>query len=167
MTLHLNAIEWLCKKGSGYDALSQEERDVIMQFALLWSYFESKALDTNASASKIVELSKLWENKKQLKIESFESLLSYFRNRYVQNGVFTTYFDALRLRRNDNKQLVEDVLKGKNKNIGDIVAALLIIVYRLRNNLFHGAKWGYGISGQLNNFTNANELLMHALDLDD
>lgn len=163
----MNPLEWLCTKGTGYDALSQEERDAIMHFALLWSIFEAKVLDTNASASKIVELSKLWENKKLLKIESFETLLSYFQNRYVQNGMFTTYFDSLQLRRNDNKQLVEDVLKGKNKNIGDIVAALLTIVYRLRNNLFHGAKWDYGISGQLNNFTNANELLMHALDLDD
>jgi len=70
----------------------------------------------------------------------------------------------LLLRENDNEPLVVSVLKGENNNPADIVGALLIIVFRLRNNLFHGAKWAYGIAGQLDNFSNANEVLMAALD---
>jgi hypothetical protein len=42
--------------------------------------------------------------------------------------------------------------------------ALLVIVYRLRNNLFHGEKWEGGISGQKDNFDNANRVLIAALE---
>lgn len=61
--------------------------------------------------------------------------------------------------------MVEAVLKGENANLGDTAAALLIVIYRLRNNLFHGVKWAYGIRGQRENFENANALLMSALEL--
>lgn len=61
----------------------------------------------------------------------------------------TEYFAGLHLRRNDNFALVSEVLKGANRNHADGVAALLIVVLRLRNNLFHGVKWAYGIRGQL------------------
>jgi hypothetical protein len=59
---------------------------------------------------------------------------------------------------------VRAVLKGENTNPADCVAVLLIVAFRLRNNLFHGVKWAYGIRGQLGNFTNANEALMAALE---
>ena len=44
-------------------------------------------------------------------------------------------------------------------------AGLLIVVYRLRNNLFHGLKWAYAIRGQHANFGNANTALARALEL--
>lgn len=47
----------------------------------------------------------------------------------------------------------------------ECAAAALIIVYRFRNNLFHGTKWGYGIRGQFDNFRHANDVLMAALDV--
>ena len=42
--------------------------------------------------------------------------------------------------------------------------ALLMIVWRLRNNLFHGAKWAYGLRDQRENFTHANSVLMRLLE---
>ena len=161
----MNPIAWLCAKAPGFAALTQEERDAIMHFALLWSLFEADVLGARACARSIAEVSKRWETEGRLKAESFSSCLSYFRRRYFENNEFTDHFAGLHFRRNDNQHLVESVLKGENKNVGDIAAALLIIVYRLRNNLFHGVKWAYGIQGQLSNFTNANSLLMLALDL--
>ena len=41
---------------------------------------------------------------------------------------------------------------------------MLTIIYRYRNNLFHGVKWGYELADQLHNFTHANNALMKALD---
>ncbi len=84
--------------------------------------------------------------------------------RYFQNGDPTEHFRGLNLRRNDNIELVRAVLSGTNTNPADSVAALLIVVFRLRNNLFHGVKWAYGIRGQLSNFMNANMSLMAALE---
>ncbi|CCE97846.1 Hypothetical protein SFHH103_03354 [Sinorhizobium fredii HH103] len=39
-----------------------------------------------------------------------------------------------------------------------------MIVWRFRNNLFHGEKWAYQLQDQLSNFTNANAVLMRLLE---
>lgn len=161
----MDPINWLCAKAPGFQDLSQDERNAIMHFALLSSLFEAAVLDTHACAGSIIEVSKRWENEGRLKAESYADPLAYFRNRHVQNNNLTEHFAGLNLRNNDSPELVEAVLKGEDGNVGDTMAALLIIVYRLRNNLFHGVKWDYELRGQLGNFTNANALLMLALDV--
>ena len=163
----MNPIKWLCEKDPGFNALSKEEREAIMHFSLLWSFFEAKALNTKASANSILALVHKWARAGRLSIESFTQNLAYFRNRYFNNGTTTHHFVGLNLRRNDNQELVLAVLKGDNINPADCVAVLLIIVYRLRNNLFHGVKWAYDICEQLDNFTNANEALIAALETND
>jgi hypothetical protein len=160
----MKPIEWLCTKAPGFSNLTDEERTAIMNFSLLWSFFEAETLHTNACANNIVALVHKWESDGRLNITPFSSSLTYFRNRYFKNGTFTSNFEGLHLRRNDCPGLVNEVLKGDNTNPVNSVAALLIIVFRLRNNLFHGTKWAYGIGGQLDNFTNANIALMAALD---
>ena len=45
-----------------------------------------------------------------------------------------------------------------------MVAVILIVIYRFRNNLFHGVKWEYELRGQLDNFNHANQVLMAAYD---
>lgn len=97
-------------------------------------------------------------------LEVFTSALDYFRKRYVDDGEATEDFDGLYFRRNDKKSLVLSVLKSEDADVGDCVGSLLIIVLRLRNNLFHGRKWEYGIQGQFENFSHANEVLMAVLD---
>jgi len=57
----------------------------------------------------------------------------------------------------DFERLTLDVAKVLWKD-ADCVASLLIVVYGFRNNLFHGAKWGYELEGQLQNFTMANDM---------
>ncbi len=42
---------------------------------------------------------------------------------------------------------------------------MIIIVYRLRNNLFHGEKWSYYFKDQLGNFTHASTILMRTVEL--
>lgn len=105
-----------------------------------------------------------WKSDGRLNIVPFAENLAYFRNRYFNQGGFTEHFQGLMLRQNDSPELVSAVLRGDNSNDSDAVSALLIIVFRLRNNLFHGVKWAYGIRGQLGNFTNASTVLMAALD---
>lgn len=135
-----------------------------MHFSLLWSFFEAEALQTNASAQSILMLSHEWVRTDRLKIAYYAQNLAYFKNRYFKNGEPTEHFGGLKLRQNDSPALVSAVLKGDNINVADNVAALLIVVFRLRNNLFHGVKWAYEIRDQLNNFTNANTVLMAALE---
>ena len=47
----------------------------------------------------------------------------------------------------------------------EVVAVVLIIVYRYRKNLFHGVKWSYELRGQLENFMHANTILMQGIEL--
>lgn len=162
----MNPIEWLAEKDPGFRELSEGERSAIMHFSLLWSFFEAKSLQTNASADKILSLVHRCKSTGCLNIAPFSPSLSYFCDRYFPNGVKTKYFDGLNLRQNDNPDLVRAVLIRDNTNPADCVAVLLIIVLRLRNNLFHGVKWAYGIRGQLTNFTHATAALMAALEIE-
>jgi hypothetical protein len=161
----MNPIDWLCAKAPGFNELPEEDRLAIMHFSFLWSFFEAEALKTNASATAILAIVHEWADQGRLNDAAFAESLGYFKARYFKNGTATQHFQGLSLRKNDIPSLVEAVLRGENTKPADIVSALLIIVYRLRNNLFHGVKWVYGISGQLDNFTHANTALMSALEI--
>lgn len=163
----MNPIDWLCAKAPGFNELPHDDRLAIMHFLLLWSFFEAEVLKTSASATAILAVVHKWDAEDRLNIAAFTESLRYFKARYFEDGTATEHFGKLKLRRNDKPSLVEAVLRGENTNPADSVSALLIIVYRLRNNLFHGVKWAYGIHGQLGNFTHANTALMNALEIHD
>lgn len=135
-----------------------------MHFALLWSLFEAKALNTRANANAILALTHKWQAQGHLDSTRFLNPLEYFKARYIANGQPTQYFGGLHFRNGDNQALVQAVLDGRNVDPADSVAALLIVIYRLRNNLFHGLKWSDELRGQLENFNNANSALMNALE---
>lgn len=162
-----NVQAWLGQHVSGYDVLSQEEKDAIMHFALLWSLFEAKVLENQASASSIQRVVVQWSDSKCLRKDDFEVFIDYFSDRYIANGIPNTKFEILNLRQNNKPELVKAVLKRERNNLQDIVTALLIVVFRYRNNFFHGMKWAYDFSGQLNNFTMANTLLMKVMEIND
>lgn len=159
----MNVVDWLKTNAPGFRELPRKDRDAIMHFSFLWSFFESKVLNRNASANAICAFTAQWASCGGLDVTPFESSLTYFRHRYFDNGEVTENFQGLRLRANDKPELVKAVLKGENTDPKDAVSAMLIIVYRFRNNLFHGEKWAYGIRGQFDNFTHANTVLMAAL----
>lgn len=161
----MTTIEWLHDNAPGFCELSGEERDAIMQFSLLWSLFEARALGAQGNAGSILRAAERWADKGLLTAQTFAPALSYFRNRYLADGAFTCHFDQLHLRNNDRPELVKKVLQCEPADIAEVAAALLIIIYRLRNNLFHGIKWAYEIRGQYENFTHASAVLMQAIEL--
>lgn len=135
-----------------------------MHFALLWSLFEAKALNTRASAGAIISLAHEWQAQGRLDMSKFSNHLDHFKARYFTNGQPTHHFNGLHLRNGDNPALVRAVLSGANVDPADSIAALLIVAYRLRNNLFHGLKWADELRDQLTNFNHANSALMGALE---
>jgi hypothetical protein len=156
---------WLTNYAPGYSALKRSEREAIAYFCLLWSLFEAQQLKHAASASSIVEHVKQWELQGRLDAQLFHNPLTYFTRRYFSTGEFTHLFYDLNFRPHDRRLLVENVLRGANQDARDSVIALLLIIYRLRNNLFHGDKWDSGLKNQEENFTNANHVLMRALEV--
>jgi hypothetical protein len=156
-------MEWLERNAPGFRDLTTEDRSCILQFALLWSFFEAKALQARASAQAIRRLAGEWEAQGRIRPSDFAASLLYFRERYSSGGHETIAFARLKLRSRDYPSLVRGVLEGTNNQSADSVAALLIVVYRLRNNLFHGEKWAYEMKDQRSNFEQANEVLMKAM----
>ena len=97
-------------------------------------------------------------------LKTFEPSLNYFRDRYVTDGATNDRFNGLNFRRNDNRELVETVLLGDNDDPTETVKALLTIVFRLRNNLFHGLKWAYQMRDQQANFEQGTVVMTGVLD---
>lgn len=160
----MDPTNFLMQYVPGYADLGQAEREAISHFTLLWSAMEGRVLQTNANPTSLVDAVKAMAQNGQLNVDAYLDSLTYFRDRYFQDGGFTYHFGQLLFRSRDRRLLVEAVLCGKDSDPVSVVAALLLIVYRLRNNLFHGAKWAYGIRGQQANFTHGAEVLMRVLE---
>jgi hypothetical protein len=161
----MNPMEWLTRHIPGFADLEPEEREAIMHFTLLWSLFEARALNRAASSGAIDALARRLVRDRRVDAEGFAEPLVYFRNRYFQKGIPTHHYNFLNLRRNDQPDLVRAVLGGNNETFADYLSVLLIVVYRLRNNLFHGEKWVYGLRAQRANFEHVNKILMSTLAL--
>jgi hypothetical protein len=155
---------WLEAHAPGYSELSEEERTAIKEFALVWSLFEAFALDDKGSANTISTKVKGLAARGILETTAFTPQMAYFFGRYFDGTSFTHHFSHLNLRANDKPKLVENVVSGAAADDESKMIALLIIIYRLRNNLLHGPKWSYGIKGQLGNFQNATAALMTYLE---
>ena len=54
------AMQWLKERAPGFAQLSDGERDAIVEFAFLWSLFESLVLDTAGSAARICAAVDTW-----------------------------------------------------------------------------------------------------------
>lgn len=161
----MNVIEWLKNNAPGFSALNEDEIAALMHFALLWSYFESQALNANASANAIDMWIRALSAEGKLDSGELSQRLDYFKRRYFHNGEITHHFDSLLLRQNDNPALVEKVIRGNSNDETEKAIALFIIVYRLRNNLLHGEKWAYHLHDQRENFEAANLSIMVAMEM--
>lgn len=147
----------------GIGHLSPEELYALQRFTLLWTLFEAQVLDSNASVKKISE-KVIGIEPRIIEEEWFEEHLIYFSNRYIENGRTNLRFEQLYLRDNDNPALVRAVLTGVQNSSASKLIACLTIVYRFRNNFFHGIKWAYGLRDQLANFTHSADLLEKYLE---
>jgi hypothetical protein len=157
-------MQWLLARAPGFSDLTAEERSAIIDFSLLWSLFEARILNNAGSANRISRVVASWHEGGTLQAEAYEPQFEYFRHRYFANGNFTYHFENLHLRPNDHTLLVRSVLDGSNSDPPSRVATVFIVIFRYRNNLFHGTKWQYALAGQLENFANANAALMTALE---
>lgn len=156
--------QWLEARAPGFSDLPNSDRRAIFDFAFLWSLFEAQLMDNFARADRIREKVDAWVTAGSLGSELYDAELAYFRNRYFAEGKLTRHFPFLYLRPSDQPALVQAVVEGANNDPRDRMLALIMIVWRLRNNLFHGAKWAYGLRDQRENFTHANQVLMRLLE---
>ncbi len=134
---------------------TEDDISSINDFTLIWNVFENVVCNNNCSVARLEERL----HSINFKLNDFSEHLDYFKNRYIVNGTTNVRFEHLYFRRNDRRDLVESVLIGNNVEVFNIVLTLSIIVYRFRNNLFHGIKEMQSIDQQRENFENANLIL--------
>lgn len=155
---------WLEAHAPGFRNLTDLDRHAIYDFAFLWSLFEAQIMGNFARADRIRERVDSWAASGTLDANLYDTELAYFRNRYFTDGAITHHFPYLYLRPSDHPDLVHAVITGANNDPRDRTLCLLMIVWRLRNNLFHGEKWAYELHDQRENFMHANSILMRVLE---
>jgi len=156
--------EWLRVRVPGYAQLGDRERETIAGFLHFWALFEGRLLGSRAGPDRICHLAALWRDDDLARSVPFRAAIAYWRHRYFAEGSPNAHFESLLFRANDRGPLVEAVMARERRDAESVVAAVLLIIYRLRNNLFHGLKWHYGLAGQEGNFRHANRVLMEVLD---
>ena len=150
-------IEWINHRfGTNY---TEEQLINIRDFSLLWNIFENLVCGNNCNVNRLDErLTPV-----AFEIGEFQETLDYFIDRYTTNGTTNERFERLNFRNGDRKEMVADVLLSNDNDTSRIVLALSIIVFRYRNNLFHGLKDFMQIDQQEDNFRNANSILKSIL----
>lgn len=155
-------LDWLSEKAPTFGELSEREKMAIMDFALLWSFFESQCLGNNANIPKVRDyVERLPEA--VVKAHEVEQISVYFRDRYTENGKYSYRYQRLHLERSNNPPEVASMLLGE-ADCREALVGSLAILYRYRNNLFHGEKWENGIQEQQENFERATSLLRRLMD---
>ncbi|WP_406645697.1 hypothetical protein QEZ52_17165 [Aliisedimentitalea scapharcae] len=161
---------WLGDRQYGYRDLNPQIKATLMYFSIVWSIFEFQALDNNASPESITS----FVNEKvpaDYDFTAFEEAFAYYTQRYVEEGkIKGERFNALvggSQKMQPNKETVAGIrsaLLGSISTPQGKLIGLLLVVYRLRNNAFHGVKWKRGVDDQHDNFEQAICVLINAMD---
>lgn len=164
----MDATTYLFHRVPGYADLGDDERKAIQEFSLLWSAFEGSVFEKRAEVGRLLALAEDLEAAQQLvDMKPFEGPLKFWSDRYFPGGQESHHWSSLHMDRTTKKnyRLAVDVLTGAERLPVHVLQALLLIVYRLRNNLFYGEKWAYGIARQRSNFEHACAVMMAMMDL--
>ncbi len=102
-----------------------------------------RPIGTMATAGRIITLSEnLFSSGATTNFDEVAEAMQHFRERYIDDGSVNYHFGELHFRRNDREDLVTEVLLGRSDSAPEHLAAALLIVFRLRNNLFSRAEVG-------------------------
>lgn len=154
--------DYLQHVGIGYEDLSEAERKAIANFALIWSLFEAQLFDNYVTAKKLIDKALEWA--KDEDYDFIDANLDYFKQRYVENTEFSYRFEHLHFRKNDYEELVKNVLLSQDNELTSKLACCLLIIWRFRNNYFHGLKWAYQFQEQRENFEVSNLIMTKYLE---
>ncbi|MCL2413643.1 MAG: hypothetical protein FWC94_00100 [Bacteroidales bacterium] len=156
----MTSTEWINQRFEV--ALTDDDIANVKDFVLYWNVFEHTVCKKNFSIWKVEKIFK----KKRFDETNFQFSIKYFRNRYVTNGKLNDTFFLLKFREEEKhwQNFVEQVLLEKQNCKNNIILASMIIIYRFRNNLFHGEKEMTAIDTQKENFETANRFLQTILN---
>ncbi len=152
---------WISENIRGGERISDETNQAIADFCVMWALFEGTELHDIDGAT-VDELQNV-----ALRVAGsdpdIEAPLNFWKRRYIKEGKTNRKYEQLHFTHEPHKKLVSRVLLGEDINSATTILALLLIVYRLRNNLFHGMKDITRISDQTTNLDTGAKLLQIVL----
>ena len=157
-------MTWLERKVPQFSGLGQDEREAIYDFSFLWSLLEGSVLNCHCNVREIRQLVSNLEQGNRLSDIQLAPYVVYLQSRYYVEGSLTSFYQHLRVERSGNPAEVVEMLCNQDCAESVQLIGCLVVVFRLRNNLFHGEKWRYQLQGQLDNFKHANEFLRSLMD---
>lgn len=159
--------DWIARNTLGGTEISAEARDAVADFTTMWNFFESTLCDNRASIAAFERaLGGFHVNQlTPTTAQTIDACIAFWQFRYrIQNG-FNQLFEGLYFRPSDRRAHVEAVLMGEATNPREKALALMIIIYRLRNNLFHGLKTLEMLNDQVQNLNIASQCLAAILEV--
>lgn len=160
-----SAAEWIADNTYGGVRISAEAQAAVSSFTTMWNLFESALCENRASVAAFERLVKMCQPDAFHKgvAHSLNECITFWRFRYRTPHGFGDRFLSLNFRKGDRRDLVESVLSADTAPPEDEMLALMIIVYRLRNNLFHGLKSFEMLNDQIKNLDNASRCIAAVL----
>jgi len=137
-----------------YDELPDKAKVRIQEFSLVWQLFENTLFECHATKEKIEKVNIWLKCDADDFAELVESELKYFKDRYADAEDASEKLYALVNGHEDVQTTIELGLSNAAPPVGK-VRGLAFVCQRLRNNLFHGTKAGYGFENQIDNFYHA------------
>jgi hypothetical protein len=161
-----NATEWIAQNTPGGTELSAEATEAVSSFTTMWNFFESTLCENHASVAAFARACERFDPHQipPATIQAIDECLAFWTFRYRTPEGFGHRFEGLNFRPNDRRAHVESVLEGISTDPKDKLLALMIIVYRLRNNLFHGLKTLEMLNDQVQNLATAGRCLAAVLE---
>ncbi|WP_156480651.1 hypothetical protein [Thauera humireducens] len=156
-----DATLWITENMCGGTRLRPETSTAVANFTLMWNLFEDVVCGNHANvrtfemlAARLAEAPIAEDN-----LAVLCDCLAFWTFRYREPEGFSARFADLRFRANDQREVVEGVLLGTHGGLNEKLLSLMVIVYRLRNNLFHGLKTIDMLNKQVQNLDTASRCL--------
>lgn len=137
--------KWL----AGHFKQSQSQIQILLRdptalrFLVAWSLFESECLNSRAEPAKFEGFAETVINRAMFRRADFSEVGEHFHNRYQDGAVYRNLMHGHKIPE------LDQILKTSFANLDDkqLVLLLLFVIYRFRNNIFHGNK---GVGSWLN-----------------
>ena len=154
----MKASDWIQQNIRHSAQLEPNTLEAVSDFTLMWSIFEASEAHNENVVEQIGVLSK--RVARDMPSDAIDSQLSYWSKRYIhESGEPTEHFNYLYFRELSQTVKSLNVLRNEETSFEDKIEVCLLIVYRYRNNLFHGIKDITLLNAQVENLRNATELL--------
>lgn len=161
-----SARSWIATNCIGAHDLYPGTFDVVSNFTVMWNLFEGSMCNTNANIQAFEEIAEKI-SRHELRIEWLDEAVKFWISRYWTGSEFTELFSGLNFRPGNRRDHVEAVLRGEKTEPASQILAVMIILYRLRSNLFHGLKTVDMLNDQVANLNMACRALASVLEVSD